>query len=169
MINKFLKVEANNIERVNLLVNRHLTICSGSDLLSEIFTKYDVPEKYQKVFFYKKILNNCIREFFTDTSFDLRKTEVGNIKARLNKKDNNEKLGFHLYLIDSSKANCSKDYIINFYLTMYDNGYLRKYLSTLNEYFLLNMDANYIFELSEGNEQLSKQMKSYKKKILERK
>ena len=49
--------------------------CANSDLLSEMFNKHEVPEEYQLVFFYKNLLNDCIKEFFTDVPFDFQKTK----------------------------------------------------------------------------------------------
>ena len=168
MSKKFLKIDADDIERASFLANNSMYFCANSDLLSEMFNKHEVPEEYQLVFFYKNLLNDSIKEFFTDIPFNFQKTKIGNIKDRLKRRDNNEKLDFHFYLINSKEVNCSKEDIINFYLMLYDNGYLKRYLNALNEFFLLNLDLDYIFELSESNKSVSEQKKLYRKKIKEK-
>lgn len=168
MNKKFLKIDADDIKRASFLANNSMYLCANSDLLSEMFTKHEVPEEYQLVFFYKNLLNDSIKEFFTDIPFDFQKTKIGNIKARLKRRDNNKKLDFHFYLINSKEVNCSKEDIINFYLMLYDNDYLKRYLNALNDFFLLNLDLDYIFELSESNKSVSEQKKLYRKKIKEK-
>lgn len=169
MRKKFLKIDASDVERVSFLINNSMYLYSSSDLLSEMFTKYEIPKKYQLVYFYKNLLNDCIKEFFTDVPFNLQKTIIGNINARLKKRDNNEKLNFHFYLINSNKVNCLENDIMNFYLSLYENGYIDKYLVVLSEFFMLNLDLDYIKELSDGNYSVSKKKELYKQKVLERK
>lgn len=168
MIKRFLIVNSSNIKRSSFIVNDSLYTCTDSILLSDIFTKYEIPKEYQKVFFYKSLLDDNMKEFLTDVPFNIRNTTNGSMMAIFKKRDNPEKLDFYAYTVDSNKVKCSKEYVMNFYLTLYDKGYLKKYLTALNEYFILNMDVDYIFELSEGNESLSKQKKLYKKRMLEK-
>ena len=171
MSKKILKIAANDIERVGFLVNNSMHTCINSDLLSEMFNKHEVPKEYQIVYFYKNLLNDGIKEFFTDMQFDFQKTKIGNINARFKKRDNNEKLDFHFYQINSNEINCSKKDMMNFYVSLYENGYIRKYLDALSEFFILNLDLDldYIMELSKSNYSISKQKRLHKQKMLERK
>ena len=169
MSKKILKIDASDVERASFLFNNSMYLHAGSDLLSEMFTKHEIPEKYQLVYFYKNLLNDGIKEFFTDVPFDFQKTKIGNIKARFKKRDNNEKLDFYFFLINSNEINCSKNDMMNFYFSLYENGYIRKYLAALSEFFILNLDLDYIMELSESNYSVSKQKRLYKQKKLERK
>ena len=59
--------------------------------------------------------------------------------------------------------------MMNFYFSLYENDYIRKYLDALSEFFILNLDLDYIMELSESNHSVSKQKRLYKQKMLERK
>ena len=162
MSKKKFKIDANNIERKNYLVNNSEINYSSSELLSELFTKHEVPQEYKKLFFYKNLLNDSIKESFTGTLFTLKKSEKGMIKAIRSMRDNSEKLGFHIYLINSSEVNCSKNDMMDFYFSLYENGFIKNYLETLNDYFLLGMNVDYIFELSKSNESLSTKKRLYK-------
>lgn len=158
---KFLKVCAKDIEKNTFLLNGSTYLYNESCLLSDIFMIHKVPEEYHYVFFGKSFFGDCIREIILSIPFDIKNTQVGNIRARLIKKSNRE---IYLYYLNCKEANSDKNKAIDFYFSLYKNGYIKDYLDSLNEFFQLNLDLNYINEISESNYLILKKRKKYNEK-----
>ena len=73
-----------------------------------------------------------------------------------------------MYAIYSIDSTCNKDKLIKFYKELYEKGLLRNYLRALNEFFSLNMDLDYMFELSESDKSIRRQKRLYRKRIKNR-
>lgn len=138
---------------------------NNSDLLSEIFSKYNIPKEYQKLIF-KKRKDNNIQEIFTGISFNYENTKNGKLKARVYGQN---KLTSLIYLINYDEAKCDKEETMNFYSKLYENGYLKTYLEAINNYFFLKMDLDYIFDSSKEKKSLKEIKRLHKAKALTKK
>jgi len=171
MSKKLLKINANEIKRASFVVDNSLARYIGHNTITETFEKYNIPLKYQIMFFYKNNANDTINERITDTTFHLTETERGYLKAVRIKNSPLDKTTFNTYLIETSEVNCSEKEIMDFYMNLCEEGFLEDYMRIISEYFVLNMDVEMITKLPEDDHKLNshQKIKLYKKRILENK
>lgn len=175
---KCLIVDATNINKSLLEVKRemiandflHIYEETGIIKAQEIFEKYEMPLKYQKIIIMKKVarLSNVVKlyEICTGYSFFIKnKNSSQNNISIVNKTINNNPfvlLPAHTIKIDKIKPTNYKE-AIDFYQEMFDNEYFIKYLKCLNELFDLNLDIELLYELSSQEKNRRKALKLYKK------
>lgn len=162
MSKRLLRLDASDVTKACYVVNKSISYCEDVKLLSESFTRHDISEEHKLVFFKKSILGDSISEFFTGVSFMVKPTYNGNLRALLKSSGDDERFDYQVFSLNSQVENCSKKDIMNFCLSLDESGELHDYISALNEYFYLNMDVDYLFELSQSGKSLARQRRLYK-------
>ena len=102
----FFKVKESDIERLDYTIIDDSESCCEKELLTTLFDKYNVPEEYRFMFFYKSLINNDIKEFFTDTPLSIIKNYPNGDAYKI--KYEKDKQLFHFYVMHN-KDNCTKD------------------------------------------------------------
>ena len=165
MSKRLLKMDAIDVTKACYVVNNSISFCEDVGLLSESFTRHNIPEEHQLVFFKRGILGDSISEYFTGISFAVKPTYNGNVRALLRTGGADERYAYQVFSLNSQVDNCSKKDIIDFGIALNESGELYDYISAINEYFYLNMDVDYLFELSQSGMSLARQRKIYKSKM----
>ena len=159
---RFLKMDAINVEKACFAVNNSISFCEDIKLLSEFFDKNGIPDERKTIFFKKGLLNDSVSEFFTGVTFMVKSNTNGTIRAFLNGKNNNLGFDYQVFSFDSDADDCSKKEIMDFCLDLDADDKLYGYINALNEFFVLDMDVDYLFELSKSGLPLSSQRKLYR-------
>jgi hypothetical protein len=162
----FIKVQDKDIERIDYTVIDDSEYCCDKTLLSQVFDKYEVPEEYRLLFFYKSVVGNAIKEFFTDTPLVFSNKSSNGVSYKMKgKKDTEESHFYHMNNIST----CDKEYIKNFFFKMDENNYMDRYLQALNDYFFLKIDLYHINLISDSEDPLNTKRRSTNKAIKESK
>ena len=133
----FFKVNDKNLERVEYTIIDDCEASCVSELLSACFDKYEVPEEFRVIFFYKSLINNDVKEFMTNAPLIYMNHSV---KGDYYKKNTNNQGQLFYYVMNSIK-NCSKEAVYNFFKKLDENHLLDKYLHAISDYFFLRIDS----------------------------
>ena len=164
MSRKYYQIRSSAVQRSDFQVNKVRTFSQNKDLLTKLFNKYGIPEKYQKIYLSKKAFNK-FEDFFTGVSFDVKITPDKRISVFFEKKSEQPDINFHVYAIYGYEAKRTTKEVIAFYKKLYDEKLIKKYLMALNEYFDLDMQLDYLFELNESKKSVWRQQRLYRKRI----
>ena len=147
---KFYQAEGKDVIVDDYAFNGPYMEWNKSTQLKEYFNNYGVPEEYQKVFFYNSAFYIAIREFLTGTVFGVRDINKKSISA-ISKKIVHEKgVDFKAFILNSEVKVFNKKEVMDFYVSLYENGYINIYLDALNDFFIANKKIKHtITEITE--------------------
>ena len=162
----FYKIKESDIERLEYTVIDDSEFGCESLLLSTLFDKYEVPEEYRILFFYKSLFNNDIKEFFTDTSLQYANHSLKGDLFKLKKEKSKDIKHFYRVNINGT---CNEEFIKNFFHQMDENNFLECYLRALNEYFFLKLNSYHITTISDSEDTIEAKRRMVNKNINEAK
>jgi hypothetical protein len=162
----YFKVKETDIDRVEYTIIDDSASSCEKELLTSFFDKYDVPEEYRYIFFYRSLINNDIREFITDTP--LVHTKYACAGQSYKKADEKGNDLVHFYILRNISSS-DKEAIHKYFFRMDENNYMDRYLKALNEYFILRMDTYSINRVSDSEDILNDKRRFIKKTIKENK
>jgi hypothetical protein len=151
MGSRYLKVNASALERSDFTRSKKHLFFNDSKTLADTFNKNGVNSENQVLFLSTRSLRDSLTEFVTGAKFEIEKADGDYIDAIIKKRTDSIDSNLHIFLLNAKKSNCSKGEIMDFLLFLNDNGKFRSYLESINEFFMLNMDLDLIFKLSESN------------------
>lgn len=147
----FYKVDEIETERIDYTVIDDSEYYCDKEPLSSIFDKYEVPEEFRLLFFYKALFSNDIKEFLTDTTLEFANKSLKGFSYK--RKGDKDKEQSHFYYMSITNT-CNKDYIKEFFTKLEENNCLNRYLQALNEYLLLRLNSYSINKISDSKESL---------------
>lgn len=180
---KYLLINSNEIEKQIYTFNSSGLYNNSNDISisettiksKEIFDKYDIPEKFQKIIIKVNmpfVLKNEAEEYTMGFPFDLTSGKVTkendknyiNITASIENKYNKEakRIAFKTEI----KYLKFKE-IINFLRAIYNEGYIKNYLSVIKELFDISLDLEYLIEVWNQEKNVNKAIKKYELKYKE--
>ena len=162
----FFKVKESDIDRLEYTVIDDSESACEKESLSSFFDRYEVPEDYRFLFFYKSLFNNDIREFITDTP--LAHVNYSGNGQSYKKTDEKDKDLFHFYVL-RNLSTTDKESIHKFFFRMDENNYMDRYLKAINDYFILKMDTYSINKVSDSEDFLNDKRRFIRKTIKENK
>ncbi len=151
MGSRYLKVDASSLERSDFTGSKKRLYFNDSKTLADTFDQNGINKEDQVLFLSTKAFRDSLTEFVTGTRFEIEKTDGDYIDAVIKKRTDSIDSNLHIYLLNAKKSNCTKSEIMDFLFFLNDNGKIRSYLESINEFFMLNMDLDLIFKLSESN------------------
>ena len=158
----YFKVKESDIDRVEYTIIDDSASSCEKELLTSFFDKYEVPEEYRFVFFYRSLFNNDIREFITDTPLAYAKYAGAGQSYKKNDEKSSDLV--HFYVLRNIFST-DKDSIHKFFFRMDENNYMDRYLKALNDYFILKMDTYSINKVSDSEDFLNDKRRFIKKTI----
>ena len=166
MSRKYFQIRSSAIQRSDFQVKQVRTFTQNRDLLTLLFEKYGVPDRYQKIFVRKNAFDK-LEDFFSGVDFEIKITSDKRINLLLKKKTDQPNIDYHVYAIYGNEGKISYSQLMSFYKTLHKEGYLRGYLRAINEYFILGIDLDYLFELNDTYKSIGKQKRLYRKRMRE--
>ena len=158
----FYKISESDVERLDYLIIEDSEYCCIETQLKSLFDKYEVPEEYRVLFFYKSLVNNNIKEFLTNKSLQYSNKSIRGIVYRSKEDQNQEQNIF--YRINNNNT-CDIEFIKKFFFRMDENNYMDRYLKALNEFFFLKISSYSINQISDSEDTLNTKRRLLNKTI----
>jgi len=171
---KYLIVDACNVE-CKYKKSGEETNKETSIKIEELFKRKNIPSEYHKIMIMMCVFDFCINgdacEYVTGFPFDITGNRIkkeGKKKIVTGTRTSSVYRGLEKGTITQSVViktpleYVGYEEIMNFYKKMKDDGYAYDYIKVLNEFFNLNIDLDFIFELHSKGEKSSKIKKLYK-------
>lgn len=168
MSRRFYRVNSSAVQRGDYLLSGIRTFSQNRNLLTNLFIKYGIPEEYRKIYLYKSKITDKFEDFFTSVTVDIERTKDRVINVFLKRSLEQPKLNYYAYSAYNYEKKCSKEEVMQFYKELHEKLLLKNYLCALKEFFVLDMDLDYLFELSESDKSIRAQKRLYRKRMIQR-
>lgn len=157
----FFKVNGKDVAKRDYYSN--VVVNQDEGVLSSFFDRYNVPEEYRSLFFYKSLIGDDIKEFITNTKLLY---VVNSPDGLIYRKDTSKECQqYHIYFLNNIKNNYNIDEVKKFFFRLDESNYIDRYLMVMNEYFFLNLDLYNINRISDSDDIIELKRNTLKKLV----